>query len=993
MKMSSFRWVILVVFAVLFFAGVNHALQRWVIIPSFIKLEQKQAETELQRVIDAIQREAEHIELLAGDWALWDDTYNFVQDQNQEYVDSNLVWETLEGSSGINLIFFYDIQGRVVWGEVFDPAQGGLIQVKEFPQDMPVPIEVLFQHTSVDSSIAGIIGTSAGPVLIASKPVVTSRKEGPIAGTMLMGRFLGKALLDKLAKQTRVDFTASLIRNNSLKDSMQSHFNYLHVDHNGVNEIDENSLEISGQVSGLEGRPVLDVHAVIPREIMVQGLKVARLASISVLVSFVLLCVFLLIGCIYYTLGIRNTNAKIRKLVELRTQELKLAKEHAEESSIVAARANESKSAFLANMSHEIRTPMNAIINLSYLSLQSSLPGKQRNYIEKVNNSANFLLRIINDILDFSKVEAGKMHIEMTDFSIDELLAYLAVLENLKSQDKDIQLIFNVAPDTPTFLTGDIVRINQVLLNLLNNAIKFTQKGKVVLSIRVLEQKQDLVTLEFLVEDSGLGMSQSVADLMFEPFIQAEVSTTRRFGGTGLGLAICKQLSELMGGSLKLISEEGKGTKVYVTLPLCIAPKRSITLPESTRNVLLCSKNKEMLQAINNTLSAYGFNMQGSELLEINDNKSNFFDVVLIDNSFAHIEIINLYQKYKKQEHNTLKFVFLSDCDQLPKEFSSHSICHLKKPVYFSNFCECLNSKDNDGVNMQQDRDSLTKLSSALYQQVGKLRILLAEDNEINQEIIIELLADSGADVLVAGNGQAAIELLEQKSSLQESIDVILMDIQMPVMNGLEAAKQIRSQVKWQNIPIIALTASATKSSLEEGLAIGMNEYLTKPIIPEKLFGALSRQCKHKQRYKHDDTGGGSMPAASLKTVFIDEAANSKDKTNLKGLDIASGLKTCNGKDALFEKMIRKFSTKYRHIDQELCKALKEGDISHAKALMHNLMGVSANIGALELSNTVKEIDDTLADDTLEVNSLLLQLFSHHLQQVIESVSLYCGDD
>ena len=198
MKMSSFRWGVVVVIAVLFFAGVNHALQRWVILPSFIKLEQKQAETELQRVMDAIQREVEHIELLAGDWAVWDDTYRFVHNRNQNYIDSNLVWETLEGSSGINLLFFYNTQGDFVWGDVFDSAQGGLIHVKEFPKDTPASIEVLFNHTTVDSSIAGIIDSNAGPMLIVSKPIVTSRGKGPIAGTMLMGRFLGKTLLERI---------------------------------------------------------------------------------------------------------------------------------------------------------------------------------------------------------------------------------------------------------------------------------------------------------------------------------------------------------------------------------------------------------------------------------------------------------------------------------------------------------------------------------------------------------------------------------------------------------------------------------------------------------------------------------------------------------------------------------------------------------------------------------------------------------------------------
>jgi len=304
-----------------------------------------------------------------------------------------------------------------------------------------------------------------------------------------------------------------------------------------------------------------------------------------------------------------------------------------------------------------------------------------------------------------------------------------------------------------------------------------------------------------------------------------------------------------------------------------------------------------------------------------------------------------------------------------------------------------LNSKDVNEITVRQGFTPLSELSSALYQQVGQLRVLLAEDNPINQEIVIELLADCGGEVFVVDNGQAAIDLLEQKSKQQETIDVVLMDIQMPIMGGVEAARQIRSQDKWNKIPIIALTASATTNSREEGLAIGMNEYLTKPIIPEELFGALSRLCRTKQGVRQDDLLVGAMQASSGEVVSIDDPNDLKDIPDFKGLDINSGLNTCNGKHALFEKVIRKFSTKYKNIDQELFEALKISDIKHAKALTHNLIGVSANIGALELSQTAKEIDDILSNNDVEVEGLVLQLFSHQLEQVIESITLYCEED
>jgi len=1010
MKTMSFRWLLLLLtFITLFFGVVNHALQRWVILPGFTALEHDQAETELQRVIDAISRETEHIELLLGDWAIWDDTYSFAKEKTpqvrQGFIDSNLVWESLESASGINLLFIYNNKDEFLWGGVFDSGQGGIIDVQEFPQYSIPTYKNLLKHDALMSTVSGIIDSSAGPILIASRPIITTRGEGPIAGTILMGRFLNDALLEKMSAQTRVKFTARSLGSLSPSDALYKHVNHLHLGDITVVEINEDELEIDGLIAGIDDAPLLAVRAQIPRSIMQEGLRVAQLASASVLVSFVLLCLFISFGMVYYTLGIRVANARTKELVISRTKELKLAKEQAEEASFNAATANESKSAFLANMSHEIRTPMNAIINLSYLSLQNELSSKQRNYIEKVNSSANFLLRIINDILDFSKVEAGKMHVEMIDFSLDETLSYLAMLESLKCKDKNIQFIFDVDPNTPVFLTGDSLRLNQVLMNLLSNAIKFTQSGYVALSIRVLERNKDLVTLEFMVEDSGLGMSQSVSEQVFEPFTQADASTTRHFGGTGLGLVISKQLSELMGGSLELTSEEGKGTKVSIILPMCVA---SIAAREYEQKVMLFSQDQKTLQAIKNTLSAYKVEVMSANLL-VATHEIKPADVMLIDDSFSVGEIIEFVQYQRErlgQQCDAIKFVLLSDAQQLPEALESYPICNLKKPIYFANFFTCLTSSDASMSGKHVDAEPLEKLSSELYQKIGPQRVLLAEDNELNQEIIVDLLADCGAEVLVADDGQVALDLLKQGDKTGEEVDVILMDIQMPNMNGLEASRQIRTQVKWKHIPIIALSASATTGDMEEGLAIGMNEYLSKPLIPEALFSALSRCCKPKpavkilathlsenrQNENHQKEILTSVKDALDSSKTVTYVRTMAEKSTLVGLDVAAGLKTCNGKTALFEKMIKKFTLKYKYVDEELRRALDNGEIMKAKALTHNLKGVSANIGALQLSDIAGEIDDQLLDLSVDTNALPLAKFSERLQQVTVSIALYCRE-
>jgi len=985
MKMMSFRWLFLILtFITLFFGAVNHALQRWVILPGFTLLEREQAENELQRVIDAINRETEHIDLLLGDWAIWDDTYNFVQESDpkdrQDYIDSNLVWKSLESASGINLIFIYNSEDELLWGGVFDTARGGLIDVQEFSKKSAPAYKHLLQHDALTSTIAGIVDSSAGPILIASRPVITTRGEGPIAGTILMGRFLSGALLEKMSAQTRVEFDARSLSHLSPNDELYEHVNHLHLGDTEIVEIDKHTLEIDGLIAGINGEPLLAVRAQIPRSIMQEGLQVARLASVSVLISFVLLCLFLGFGVMYYSLGMHAANTRTKELVKSRTQELKLAKEKAEDISYLAAAASESKSAFLANMSHEIRTPMNAIINLSYLSLQNELPRKQRNYIEKVNSSANFLLRIINDILDFSKVEAGKMHVEMVDFSLDEMLAYLAMLESLKSQDKDIQFIFDIDPNTPVFLTGDNLRLNQILMNLLSNAIKFTQRGHVILSVRVLERSQDLVTLQFLVEDSGVGIPKSISNKLFQPFTQADASTTRRFGGTGLGLVISKQLSELMGGSLELLSTEGNGTKASVILPMSIASGLSSAPPEYDHKVMLFSQDKKVGQAIKNTLRAYDVDIMSTDSL-LTTYEAEPDDVLLIDDSFTAGDIIDFVQYQQNrlgEEFDTLKFVLLSDSQQLPENLINYPIRNLKKPVYFSNFYECLNSTESDMFGERVKTGSLEKLSSELYRKIGPQRILLAEDNELNQEIIVDLLANCGAKVFVVGDGEAALDLLRHKDKSGEGIDVILMDIQMPNMNGLEASRQIRQQDKWKHIPIIALSASATTENIEEGLAIGMNEYLSKPLIPEDLFSALSRYCSSNHK----------VTAQSV----VNDLPPLQDSSKFVGLNVAAGLKTCNGKQVLFEKMLRKFVLKYQHIDEELCQALDNGEITQAKALAHNLKGVSANIGAFQFSETIGEIEEQLSDSSVNITNLPIAVLSERLQQVVISIETYCRE-
>jgi len=980
--MSALKWVSLIVCIIIFFAAVNHSLQRWVILPSFIELEQQQAHAELSRVMDAIEREAEHIDLLLSDWSNWDDNYQFVQDGNQSFIDSNLVWETMAGTSAIHLMYFYNAQHQLVWGEVFDSDEG-LLDSQEFSFTVKTNHESLLHHASVTSSISGVIATSLGPILIASRPVLTSQGSGPIMGTIIMGRFLDVFFLQNLAAQTRVQFNAYQWIGLTEKDRNDLALERLLAGESVITELDDEQLKIEGIIKGVDGQPVLLVRAVMPRAIMNQGLKVATLVSVAVLVSLVLLGLILLLGGRNYTLRMEASNKRINKLVRIRTRELNEATLKAEDAVLIAKAANESKSVFLANMSHEIRTPMNAVINLSYLCLQKDLSGKQRGYIEKVNKSANSLLRIINDILDFSKVEAGQMQVEQRDFSLDDIFSHLAVLDILKSKDKDVQLLFNLHPNTPIYVRGDVLRINQILLNFLSNAIKFTIDGYIIISIEMIKKQQDQLTLQFRVEDTGIGMTQAVADKMSQPYTQADSSTTRRYGGTGLGLVISKQLIELMGGNFKFLSEEGKGTQAIFTLPLTLAQDEQANEPKPLK-VLLVSQDQTTAQTIYHTLTAFNMQVQTQLAMPNSALTNKEFDVLLWDESIALKELMDFFSAQQQADTNMPVSVYLCNQEQLPESLQAFPVRYLVKPLYFSNFMACISSENVNQAVTSSKPNELINLSERLYQKVGMQRILVADDNELNQDIIVDLLQDCGSQVVVANNGQEALSLLEQKE-----FDVVLMDIQMPVMDGMEATRRIRLRSEWNKIPIIALTASATKAERTEGLASGMNEYLTKPIIPQELFAALGRWCvpKGAQGNVNTESEAPLVDTGQAKSECIENAPSSVESSNV--LDVAAGLKTCNGKHTLFEKLLDKFIIKFAHIDGDIESSLKNEETAHARSLAHNLTGVAANIGALALSESARQLDKTLAANADAFPVSHLQGLSEQLQQVLQAIKQY----
>jgi len=633
-----------------------------------------------------------------------------------------------------------------------------------------------------------------------------------------------------------------------------------------------------------------------------------------------------------------------------------------------------SKDQLVSHVSHELRTPMTAIMGLSHLVLDSDLSKLQRENIKRIEHSAQHLLSLINDILDVSKLQAGKLKIEKSEFNINDIIEYVLNIISIQAKDNNIKLSLDVALDVPSRIVGDSLRLGQVLINILGNAVKFTKDGDISLKVNKLSNFSDSIVLEFSISDTGIGMTDQQVEKIFNSYSQADGSISREYGGTGLGLSITKQLIEMMNGSIKVKSKKDVGTTFTFTIQFKLKDsqnKRQYRLPSSSflnKRVLVIDRSNQNVIALKKSLEYFNYQVHSIPSFEeaVFDKNMKFDIIVMNENRLSDFAVENINKMRENVKLVILNELYHNINQQVPKDvkidaylrspFTQQSILNMIVELYVVK-----------NTNTKQRKESVKE---KLKEMSGK-KILVAEDNEVNHKVILGLLSKTGIELTFATDGQAAVDLIQKDIHF----DMVLMDINMPIMDGLEATKEIRKNKRYDELPIIALSADVMTDAIKRALEVGMQGHISKPIIVDifykKLYDTLNRSNLIVQK---------DGPQSTLELESNEE---------YEELSISTGLNRCDKDEEFYKTILEDFKLMYGDSSQKLEELCKEAQFSQARRMAMDIKDVALNIGAYNLCESAANMEYEFEKGSRSNYKKLIEFYDVGLKKLYLDINKY----